>query len=745
MKKFYLLFLLSYLYFPIICFAQKNKTAFGNTIKVEETDNEQTSLNKASHVIPTLNQLEALQNEFIAFVHIGPNTFTRMEWGTGKEDPQIFDLKELHTDQWCGTMKAAGMKMVILTVKHHDGFVLWQSRYTNHGIMSTHFQNGKGDILKSLSASCKKYGLKLGIYLSPADLYQMESPNGLYGNLSKKTERIIPREVPGRPFANKTKFKFMVDDYNEYFLNQLFELLTEYGPINEVWFDGAHPKHKGGQQYDYIAWKKLIRTLAPKAVIFGKEDVRWCGNEGGGTRNTEWNVIPYFANPDTMNMFKDLTLEDLGSRKILFSMPRPFYIHYQPAETNTSIREGWFYRDDTNQQVRSADNIFDIYERSVGGNSIFLLNIPPNRNGMFSEKDVKTLEETGKRIRETYGNNLMNYSSGPKKVLDSNNKTFILLKKQPMEMVISLSKVETINRIMIQEAIDVYGERVERHAVDAWINNQWKEIAQASNIGYKRILRFPDICTDKIRIRILKARQMPVAINHVSAHYYKSRPPMLDAIRSIDGMVTIKSQQNFKWNKQYIPDDSKSENYLIYYTTDGSNPTTSSQLYKKPFFLENKELKAVAVSHNEIGSLYRNIFGYIKKNWKVIDKSSERTATPAISAFDENSESYWMTEKGSGPGSLSIDLGKEYVLKGFAYTPQRNNSEGMIEEGTIEISDDGQHWRTVDNFKFGNLINDPTRRFHNFPTSVTTRYIRINASIIASNGDTTSMAEFDLF
>ena len=176
-----------------------------------------------------------------------------MEWGNGMEDPKVFDLKELDTDQWCEAMKAAGMKLVILTAKHHDGFVLWQSRYTTHGIMSSNFQGGKGDIMKSLSESCRKYGLKLGIYLSPADLYQIESPDGLYGNLSKPTKRTIPREVEGRPFANTTRFEFVVDDYNEYFLNQLFELLTEYGPIDEVWFDGAHPKRKGGQQYDYHA------------------------------------------------------------------------------------------------------------------------------------------------------------------------------------------------------------------------------------------------------------------------------------------------------------------------------------------------------------------------------------------------------------------------------------------------------------------------------------------------------------
>ena len=206
---------------------------FANTIKVEDSDSKEVILEKAAHVVPTANQLRSLENEFIAFVHLGPNTFTRMEWGTGKEDPKIFDLKQLDTDQWCEAMKAAGMKMVILTVKHHDGFVLWQSRYTKHGIMSTDFQNGKGDILKSLSASCKKYGLKLGVYLSPADLYQIESPDGLYGNLSKYTMRTIPRPVKGRPFKNKTSFQFMLDDYNEYFMNQLFEILTEYGDIHD--------------------------------------------------------------------------------------------------------------------------------------------------------------------------------------------------------------------------------------------------------------------------------------------------------------------------------------------------------------------------------------------------------------------------------------------------------------------------------------------------------------------------------
>ena len=260
--------------------AQTAEEEYAPTIKVSPDASPEVLKEKAAHVVPSRNQLQALKDGYIALIHFGPNTFSRREWGTGKEDPKMFDLKKLDTDQWVKAMKDAGMTKVIFTAKHHDGFVLWQSRYTDHGIMSTGFRGGKGDVLADLAASCKKYGMKLGVYLSPADLYQIENPEGLYGNLSRKTTRTIPRQVEGRPFANKTTFTFdSIDDYNEYFLNQLFELLTEYGPIDEVWFDGAHPKRKGGQTYNKAAWMELIHKLAPNAVVFGYEDIRGCGNE----------------------------------------------------------------------------------------------------------------------------------------------------------------------------------------------------------------------------------------------------------------------------------------------------------------------------------------------------------------------------------------------------------------------------------------------------------------------------------
>jgi alpha-L-fucosidase len=249
----------------------------------------------------------------------------------------------------------------------------------------------------------------------------------------------------------------------------------------------------------------VIRTLAPQAVIFGREDIRWCGNESGATRDTEWNVIPYPNDPATMNDFHDLTGEDLASNEKLFAMQKPFYLHYQPAETDTSIRDGWFYRDDSAQHVRSADEVFDIWERVTGGNSYLILNIPPNREGRFSDRDVETLKETGKRIRETYTVDLLAHAS---------------FNKQPQEIVITTPSSVTFNRLEIKEPVATRGERVAKHAVDAFINGEWKEIAQGTNIGFCRILRFPDVTTNKIRLRILESRLTP-AISSIAAYHYK--------------------------------------------------------------------------------------------------------------------------------------------------------------------------------------------------------------------------------
>lgn len=727
----------------LVCISAQNaKIIPANTIAITPTDSKELIIEKAAHVIPTKNQLDALRNEFIAFIHFGPNTFTRMEWGNGMEDPKIFDLKELDTDQWCKSLKDAGMKMVILTVKHHDGFVLWQSRYTDHGIMSTNFRNGKGDILRDLSKSCQKYGLKLGLYLSPADLYQIENPKGLYGNLSQYTKRTIPREVPGRPFSNKTKFEFEVDDYNEYFLNQLFEILTEYGPIHEVWFDGAHPKTKGGQKYNYEAWKKLIHTLAPKAVIFGQGDVRWCGNEAGVTRKTEWNVLP-FNNKDLTEItgLTDWEEDNIGRRDRLYDA---HFLHYQQAEIDTSIREGWFYRDDVYQKVRSADDVFDIYERSVGGNSTFILNVPPNREGKFSNQDVKVLAETGKRIKETYSKDLLLGAKGSKQVLDHNDITYSLLSNN--QLIVESKLPITINRIVLQEAVSTHGERVESHAVDAWIGGKWKEIAAATNIGYKRILRFSEVTTRKIRLRVLQDRGS-VAISSIAAYYYKMRPPQLTILQDKTGKVSIdEKKQPFDWKNQDKKDiKDKDKDFNIYYTTDGSEPGINSLKYNGPFEKEQGTIKAVAILKGERGAVQTEVVGIAKNKWKLAESKDGTKNHSAEAAFDANPKTFWQSTNQNIPQSLSLDLGALYTLTGMAYTPQTAFGGGMMAKGIVEISADGKKWETASAFEFGNLVNDPSKRDLYFKQAVKARYVRVTAQEVAGNSQALTIAELDFF
>lgn len=718
--------------------AANDNIPFANTISINPGDTEETIRAKAAHVVPNERQINRLNNPFIAFIHFGPNTFTGREWGSGMEDPTIFNPTEIDADQWVSTMKDAGIDMVILTVKHHDGYVLWQTRYTDHGIMQSPFMNGEGDVLRELSEACAKYGMKLGVYLSPADLYQIESPDGLYGNLSQKTLRTIPKEVPGRPFANQTKFQFEVDDYNEYFLSQLFELLTEYGPIHEVWFDGANPKEKGGQKYNDRDWEVLVRTLAPEAIIFPYTESRWVGNEAGSTRETEWNVVPYDVDPGLLQGFKHSQDSDIGSMEKLRNAS---YLQYQYPEVDTSIRDGWFWRDDDKQAVRSADDVFDIYERAVGGNTVLLLNIPPNKDGRFSDRDVASLTEVGKRIRETYTNNLIEKWNAPEVLFDEDVATGIPVES---EIIISSETPATFNRLLLQEAVPNSGERIESHAVDAWIDGEWQQIAEATNVGFRRILRFPDVTTDKIRIRIKDSRLTP-SLSTVKAYYYNARPPQLQASRTLDGVVSIyPKKSDFKW-KNGLKDAAKnlSMGTVIHFTTDGSEPNAQSPVYEEPFVFENGVIKALAVLNGETGPVLSQVFGKIKDGWKVIETKSQNERYLPEYAIDADPNTFWASD--STNLNFTIDLGKQEKISGLIYTPQSTYyGEGMIEKGRVEVSEDGKNWKDAGTFDFGNLINDPTSRTYELPKPVTGRYLKIVPLKIAGESKLAAIAEIDL-
>ena len=324
---------------------------------------------------PSERQIAIARMEFYAFICFNMNTFTDREWGDGKESPSLFNPTEYDPSQWIDAIASAGMKGGILVCKHHDGFCLWPSRYTDHSVRNSSFQDGNGDVVRDVADACRKKGLAFGVYLSPWD---MNAP--MYGQ--------------GKA-------------YDDYFCSQLTELLTGYGEIFSVWFDGACGEGPNGkvQVYDWERYYALIRQLQPGACIsVSGPDVRWCGNEAGDTRESEWSVLPTgFDTPEEVaaksqqsdnTTFREKKISDmerdLGSRSFLEGAKG---LTWRPAETDTSIRPGWFYHAHEDENVRSTETLLDIWYRTVGGNSTLLLNIPPDRRGLLHETDVLRLRE----------------------------------------------------------------------------------------------------------------------------------------------------------------------------------------------------------------------------------------------------------------------------------------------------------------------------------------------------------------
>lgn len=687
------------------------------SVRIPEGFSHVQKIELSGTVLPHPRQMKWFEDEFLGFIHYGPNTYSGREWGTGKESAVLFNPGDLDTDQWCELMKAAGMKRVVVVAKHHEGYCLWQTRYTDHSVASSPWRNGRGDVLRDLVKSCEKYGLRLGVYLSPADLYQIESPDGNYGNKSETTERVIPRPVEGRPFADKRTFTYKVDDYNEYFLNQLFELLTEYGTMYEVWFDGAHPKPGTGQTYTYDAWFDLIRKLAPDAVIFGKgPDIRWCGNEGGFTRDDEYNVIPLPVAPDDYH-WPDKTDGNIAGRSKIDDAVR--YFHYYPAETNTSIRHGWFWRNDHEQQVRSADDVFDIYERSVGGNSVFLLNIPPNTEGKFSPRDAEALRDVGGRITATYEADLLKGGrASVEHVLDGTTDTWWQAPTNEASFEVFLPEKRTINRFMIREAIAHRGERIEAHFLEARVDGRWVRVADGKTVGYKRILRFSSVEADAFRVTITQSRLAP-SIAVVSAHYYDEPPKPVIIGRNFEGQLTMGVGSTFSWRGQEQRMDQSQD---IFYTLDGSLPTSDSAQYKGSVPLPlGGHVRARAIVKGRQGAVSEMRLGILRNGWTARDTDGRRDT---LRVLDGDPQSHWSSGPAeSGTQSLTIDMKQDYSISGFTYLP--HPAGGFIESYEVHISRDGDTWQAIHQGSFGNIRNDPTVRTVLFDGQFTARYVKL--------------------
>ena len=412
--------------------------------------------------------------ELTAFLHFGINTFTGNEWGSGQDDPNLFNPTELDCEQWVRTLKEGGFKMAIITAKHHDGFCLWQTATTDYSVKNITWRNGKGDVVRELRDACEKYGIKFGVYLSPWDRNAE-----CYG------------DSPA---------------YNKFFIEQLTELLTNYGEVHEVWFDGACAEGPNGrkQEYDWESILRTIHTLQPNAVtaIMGC-DVRWVGNEGGLGRETEWSATVLAPGSYTHKQAANKLLgveemsKDLGSRDLVAKATE---IYWYPSEVDVSIRPGWFYHAEQDGEVRSLANLVNIYYRSVGCNSVLLLNIPPDRRGLIHETDVQRIKELSSYLTNTFSTSAIT------------DETVSWSAKSGESHEFNVDSNRMINTLLIQEDI-TRGQHVEEFSVEAYINGAWHHIADGTTIGYKRLLRFTDCKAERIRITIHASRGIANILN----------------------------------------------------------------------------------------------------------------------------------------------------------------------------------------------------------------------------------------
>ncbi len=472
---------------PVLGIAQVNHAT------IAPNDSPAEILRKAANVRPSERQLRWQRLEITGFFHFGINTFTNREWGQGTEDPRLFNPTQLDADQWVATCQQAGIRQVILTAKHHDGFCLWPSQYTEHSVKNSPWKNGQGDVVREVSDACRKYGIGFGVYLSPWD---RNAP--MYGS----------------------------EAYNTYFIQQLTELLTHYGRIDEVWFDGANGEGPNGkrQVYDFNRWYELIRRLQPDATIaIMGPDVRWVGTESGYGRDTEWSVLPLdaqmqekvAANSQSDPTFVpngDLTASDLGSREQLIGAKG---LIWYPAETDVSIRPGWFYHPEEDDKVKTPEKLFDIYCSSVGKNSVLLLNLPPNQQGLLHPTDVHNLLEW-KRLRDiTFSKNKASGATLRSKqanelsnVLDGRDNTHATTQDSVLVLELKLKGPQQFDMLMLQENIEI-GQRIEKFVLEYRDKGQWRLITEGTTVGYKRLLRFDPVITDKVRLRVLSSRLAP--------------------------------------------------------------------------------------------------------------------------------------------------------------------------------------------------------------------------------------------
>lgn len=447
--------------------------------------------------VPTPRQLAWQELEFYGFVHFTVNTFTDQEWGFGDEQPAVFQPTEFDADQIVAACRDAGMKGLILTAKHHDGFCLWPSAYTEHSVKNSPWKGGQGDVVAEFATACRKHGLQLGLYLSPWDRNHADY---------------------GRPA------------YVEYYQNQIRELLTRYGPVFEMWFDGANggTGYYGGARdertidyntyYDWPGVRALIRQLQPECAVWCGQyrtadrliwaDCRWGGSEGGDVGDPCWNT--------------------LDSRRVEINIGDYQHGHrdgdtWCPAEGDVSIRPGWFYHAHEDDRVKSPEQLMEIYYTCVGRGANLILNVPPDRRGQLHARDVEVLRQFGRLLADTFRDDLAGAARvtashvrgddpafGPQQLVDGDRATYWSTDDAvtAAEVVLEFPQPITFNVVRLREYLPL-GQRIDEWAVDVWQDGAWQEYARGQAIGACRLVRSAPHSTSRVRVRIVRAAACP--------------------------------------------------------------------------------------------------------------------------------------------------------------------------------------------------------------------------------------------
>ncbi|MGV3556705.1 alpha-L-fucosidase [Larkinella arboricola] len=659
--------------------------------------------------LPSPQQVEWQKMEYYMFIHLGPNTFTNKEWGHGDEDPKVFNPTRLDARQWARTAKAAGMKAIIITAKHHDGFCLWPSKFSKHTVRESAWKNGQGDVLRELSDACKEYGLKFGVYLSPWD-----------------------RNHPA----------YGTPEYNQIFANTLDEVLSNYGEVFEQWFDGANGEGANGkrQEYDWDLFRGVVYKHQPKAIIFSDigPGCRWMGNESGIAGETNWSTL----NTDGFGM------GSAAPPTHVLNTGNENGKYWIPAEVDVSIRPGWFYSPDTDDRVKTLTHLMKIYYSSVGRNGNLLLNVPVSREGLIHKNDSTRLMEFRKTVAESFKTNLAlgktvtasavrgkDQRFGAKNLLDGNYDTYWTTDDAVRQgsFVIDLGKPTEINRIVLQEYIPL-GQRVKSFKVEAWNGRQFETIDQQTTIGYKRILVFPTLKTTKVRVTILESNACPVL---AECALYKATELLSnpEIMRNKQGLVTITSE---------VADP------VIRYTTDGSEPTLASTRYTAPFnYAKGGTIKAKAFIKNgaESSETVPASFDLAPEKWSVV-ASDDRLRNAASRAIDSNPRTIWQTGRQEGsakyPHELVVNLGETLNLKGFTYTPRQDGQNGgTIYQYSFYVSENGTDWKPVlEKQAFANIRNNPVKQEVPFASPQKAKFIKLVAlSSVNENENWASAAE----